>query len=69
MTSIVFTAVGVEPRALNMTGKHPSTELYPQPQVTLNIVFWKIAVGIQSFPMHNYSHLKKKYNKSLRGKQ
>lgn len=56
MTSIVFTAVGVEPRALNMTGKHPSTKLYPQPQVTLNIVFWKIAVGIQSSPMHNYSH-------------
>lgn len=53
-----------------MTGKHPSTELYPQPQVTLNIVFWKIAVGIQSSPMHNYSHKKKKkYNKSLRGKQ
>lgn len=63
MTSIVFTAVGVEPRALNMTGKHSSTELYPQTQVTLNIVFWKIAVGIQSSPMHNYSHLQKSITK------
>jgi hypothetical protein len=32
-THFIFVVLGIKPRALSVLSKHPTTELYPQPQL------------------------------------